>query len=268
MTRYAGQDGLTGYVDGNAITEAKFNVPHGIIMAADGTMYVADRQFCDTSDLARRIYREHVGRQAASPKGRRCLCGDQCPCQPGNPRRHDPRSQRYAAFRLGPDGVVVGMNLMDDVSPYAIPSSAHVIAVTPTTVRLDQFVTGRGVSAGDLIIFNNIDRWSSPTPVFFAVAYIGFPEMIRFTSNGSIVILEGWNGTVRLIDLKSRTVSRVGAFGNVPVVVGVIWASLAVDTAGTCGPVDDIICFTSDTGSLGTRSLTWRLSLDGTYSSP
>lgn len=53
-TRYAGQDGVSGHADGNALTTAAFNEPYSICMQArtdvpghpQGTMYVADNRNC------------------------------------------------------------------------------------------------------------------------------------------------------------------------------------------------------------------------------
>ena len=43
MTTLAGQPLLKGWVDGEALTTAKFNYPYGILLADDGeTLYVTD----------------------------------------------------------------------------------------------------------------------------------------------------------------------------------------------------------------------------------
>jgi hypothetical protein len=128
-----------------------------------------------------------------------------------------------------------------------------------------------GVFGGSPVLTtHNSDVYSSPTPVSFAAGRAVFPNVIRFTSNGDIVFAESHTDCVRRVHLSgvgSGTISRVGCnYNYLEQDPAGQWIWLAVDTAGTCGPVDDIIVAKLQDQSGSGAQYTWRMSLDGTYS--
>jgi hypothetical protein len=106
-------------------------------------------------------------------------------------------------------------------------------------------------------------------PQPFSACYTELPACIRFTSNRNIVLSEQANNTIRLIDLGTKQIKRIGIYEQSWSAVAHStwgeWTWLDVDTQGTCGPVDDIIVLTVDNPS-GTAQDYYRMSLDGSYS--
>jgi hypothetical protein len=98
---------------------------------------------------------------------------------------------------------------------------------------------------------------------------VPFPNVIRFASGGDIVVGEVVSNAVRRIHLGSSTITRVACFSNYLGDGGgggsQQWIWLDVDTAGMCGPVDDIWVFKVQDAINGAH-WTWRMSLDGSYS--
>ncbi|MBV8293492.1 MAG: hypothetical protein JOY55_17070 [Mycobacterium sp.] len=291
ITRYAGQDGTPGYQDGRA-TEAVsgaapvalFNQPFSIVMANGvnppdvpaGTMYVTD----NLNSCIRVI----------SPDGSTVstLCGKAPPNDIPISTIIGGVSTTVATSTFSSDaspnvlhlvsasGVQIGMGAIDQDNPANLTGLNNVItAINGNDVTMSDPVTGGGVIAGDNVVFNVLRTYSPFTPVSFADAVIPLPMGMRFTSQGLIVYFELATGIVRGINPSPghtingqapQTVFCVGAFGNRPTPAGATnWSWLAVDTAGACGPVDDIVCFTADTGTIGNAETTSRLSLDGTY---
>src|SRR5581483_4838002 len=181
FSTYAGTDYTPGYQDGPALT-AKFNEPYSIVMAPDGTMYVAD-----FNNSAIRV--------------------------------------------ISPDGRTVSTLLGKPVPP------APVVAT-------------------------NRDLYSSPSPVPFSTATIPYPQVIRFDSQGNLVMGESVTRVVRLINIQTKTVSRIHVIAP-NTSPGHSWIWLDVDTKGTIGPKDDIIVAQSVGGS-GNVDL-WRYSHDGSF---
>jgi hypothetical protein len=152
--------------------------------------------------------------------------------------------QQNSAIRtISPDGKTVSTIVGGKVGP--VPPSLAVAAASPAT-------------------------YSPSGMVSFAAAYTVFPQFLRTTSAGKIVLGEAWSQTVRLIDRDAGTISQVGTFGGPNNQIGDStnsWMWGDVDALGTCGPVDDVVFAKSDSEP-GSASVIWRCSLDGTYSAP
>lgn len=200
-TRYAGQDGVAGHADGNALTTAAFNEPYSICMQArtnvpghpQGTMYVADNRNC-----------------------RICM--------------------------ISPDGSTVSTLFGNQTN---LPDTSF----------------SGGV---------NFTLWCPNTADPFSDAYAVFPQVLRMASTGNIVLGESWSLSARLIDLTAQTVKRIGQFEGSQFpgynFGGLAWFWIDVDSAGACGPVDDIILFSADAGDIGgNASAIGRMSIDGSY---
>jgi len=113
-----------------------------------------------------------------------------------------------------------------------------------------------------------MDTYSSPTPVSFANAYTAYPQVIRLTSTGDIVLGEAWYQMARRIWLSgpnANTVTRIGAFGDLAIASNLVWYWHDIDDVGACGPVDDIVMFKADSNP-GSAAVIWRWAIDGSYS--
>jgi len=128
------------------------------------------------------------------------------------------------------------------------------------------------------------DTYSRPDPIAFSSphAYIAYPNTIRMSSKGHIVVLEAWyNSMARVVWLSGRnanTITRVGPFGNLatyfdPQVFGWMDVDDAVTSRagsftdpriGACGPQDDIVLFKVDSNP-GSAADNDRWSFDGTF---
>jgi hypothetical protein len=97
----------------------------------------------------------------------------------------------------------------------------------------------------------------------FAQAWVNFPHTLRFDSKGNILFLEIYHQTIRAVDYLKQTVTRVGETIWANDAAGGTWGWFDVDTAGACGPVDDIAVVKAIAGPAGSI---WRISRDGTYS--
>jgi hypothetical protein len=170
-------------------------------------------------------------------------------CMQNVPGHTDPIGTMYIADQqnsairtISPDGKTVSTMAGGAVGP------------TPPTLAA---ATANAASAAN---------YSPPGTLPFTSAYMVFPQFLRMTSAGKIVLGEAWSQTVRVIDPNARTVARVGTFGDIQFGdSGNTWMWGDVDTLGTCGPVDDIVFAKSDSAP-GSAATIWRLSLDGTYS--
>ena len=69
-------------------------------------------------------------------------------------------------------------------------------------------------SGSPLVLTSNIpnaDIYSSPGTVPFATAYTAYPQTLRMTSAGNLVLGEAWyNQMLREINLQTRTIRRIG----------------------------------------------------------
>jgi hypothetical protein len=128
------------------------------------------------------------------------------------------------------------------------------------------------------------DTYSRPDQVAFSSpnAYIAYPNTIRMSSKGHLVVLEAWyNSMARVCWLSgpnANTITRVGPFGNLatyfqPEVFGWMDVDDAVTSTagsftdpgiGACGPQDDIVLFKVDSNP-GSASVNDRWSFDGTF---
>jgi hypothetical protein len=131
------------------------------------------------------------------------------------------------------------------------------------------------------------DHYSSPNPISFSASncYTAYPNTVRMSSKGHIVLFEAWyNGMARLIALSSaggetpNTIRRIGAFGSLASAGGTAstafgWMEVddAVTTTagsftdpgiGACGPQDDLVIFKTDSNP-GSASFASRFSLAG-----
>lgn len=71
--------------------------------------------------------------------------------------------------------------------------------------------------------------------------FIAYPYWMRFTSTGTIVLVESYSLTVRELDLSAGTLRHIGTFqGGTWQLSGAVWTALDVDSKGTIGPVDRI----------------------------
>ena len=195
-SRYAGQDGTPGYVEGRA-TEAVtgsgslalFNRPYSIIMDPNGVMYVADK---------------------------------------GN----------SAIRKISTDGHTVGTLCGGTVGP-----------TPPTEAQLAA----------------NPSMYSPTGTVTFAAGYTAFPQVIRFFSDGNIMLGEDHTTNIREINLSAGTIRWISQFGYpIGQYNGDVWLWADVDSKGAIGPVDDIIFCASN--GVGSAAPSWRASRDGTYS--
>jgi len=161
VSTFAGTSGVAGYQNG-ARSTALFNQPSSIIIAAGGTMYIADAM----NAVIRKI------------------------------------------DSSGNVTTVVGLG------PGAEPSSDTVAQSTST--------------------------YAPDGAVQFSSAYINFPNVIRFDSQGNIVLGETVTQTVRYINLGAQTVTTLARLTNTGNGFGEqIW--LDVDRQGNVGLKDDII---------------------------
>jgi len=116
------------------------------------------------------------------------------------------------------------------------------------------------------------DHYSAPSPggvgVAFSAAncYTAYPQTLRMTSTGDIVMSEAWyNMMLRRIWLSgsnANTITRIMPFGNLAQVVGPGFGFHDVDDVGACGPIDDIVCFKTDANP-GSAGYTSRIAIDG-----
>jgi hypothetical protein len=123
------------------------------------------------------------------------------------------------------------------------------------------------------------DKYSSPLQVTLTDAYTAYPNTIRMTSVGDIVVGEAWyNLMCRRIWLNNNpntpsgnwnTITRLLPFGNNAEAQGTsptAFGSFDIDYAGACGPIDDIVSFKTDSDP-GSAANAFRFSLDLSYNS-
>ena len=276
LTRYAGQDGVSGFTNGSALS-ATFNEPYSIIIADGsghdpaGTMYVADKYNC----AIRKI----------DPAGNvTTLFGNQAnlPTNPGTSNQDSVHGITGASWSGGVLTIALSASISGD--PYVVTGNTialnqmtpgslnglHTITVIdsthvsiPVSSNPGAVSTQYGLTAGYWI--NNYDRFSPAAARPLSSAYAIFPQAIRWTSTqNSFVMLDTWGATIQLVDLVAGTVKRIGSFGNNWQNTPDIWTWMDVDTKGTIGPVDDVVFFSADTNP-GSAAVIWRCSIDGTY---
>jgi len=102
--------------------------------------------------------------------------------------------------------------------------------------------------------------------VSFAAAYTPFPQVIRFFSDGNIMLGEDHTTFIREINLSgSGSIRFIAAFyGTSWQPNGNTWFWADVDTVGAIGPVDDVI-YTQADGGQASAEVNYRCSRDGTY---
>ncbi|OGD30828.1 hypothetical protein A2833_01375 [Candidatus Azambacteria bacterium RIFCSPHIGHO2_01_FULL_44_55] len=95
----------------------------------------------------------------------------------------------------------------------------------------------------------------------FDTATINYPQVIRFDSDGNLIVVEYWTNWVRRINLRTQQVERIIDFSTIGSGGPGDWVWLEVDTKGLMGPKDDIwLTFTESTDTL------FRVSKDGSRS--
>jgi hypothetical protein len=284
-------DGYTG--DEGAATSATFASPSSIIMDASGNMYV-----CDSYNSAiRKITSPAPGTSGTITT----LCGGSVGPTPPDATTFSAANGPFAVSSItwsgatvygsgapGSGTVVMSVPIPNIKAGWSLdlsgatnvggagdPNARYtVIAVTDTShftvISGPAFPAGSGPNSIGMIggspafTAYNRDVYSPPGTVGFANAYVTFPNSIRFTSQGNIVVSEPPTSTMRLIDLSTHTITRIGSFGNyLPVgatsnLTGWMWHD--VDSVGTCGPVDDIIVAIFNDG-LFSAHRGWRMSL-------
>jgi hypothetical protein len=141
----------------------------------------------------------------------------------------------------------------------AFTSNTH-FSITMATVPSSGVITANVYAA---------DTYSSPLSVSFSSAYTMYPQTVRVSSAGDIILGEAWyNQTIRriwLTGINAGTITRIGRFGDLSQASGTGFGWQDVDDVGACGPVDDIVLFKSDANP-GSASVAWRLSIDGSVS--
>jgi len=153
-----------------------------------------------------------------------------------------------------------------ETSTYAVYTVVTFTDSQHFTININPIPTSGPIT---LVVYNS-DIYSSPSQVTFANAYAAYPGFLRMSSAGDIIVGESWyNHMLRRIWLSGPnvgTLTRIGPFGNVALPVGLTWGTHDVDTIGTCGPLDDIVFFKTDSAPGSAESI-WRASIDGSYSS-
>jgi hypothetical protein len=277
VTVYAGTPGDTGdYLDGPAAS-AKFNQPASIIMASDGTMYVADQQ----NSAIRKITPGGTvstlcgGTVGPTPPDVNTLVTStgyavssitwNSTTQSGAVVMATPIANLEVGWTLSLNGAVNSSDGSGDPNIRYIVSA--MASTSNFTIIFEPNVLAKptiGMLSGSMTLFSyNMDIYSPPGTVSFTGGRgsVPFPNVISFTSTGNIVVGEAVTNAIRLIDLSGNTIRRIGCPDNrlqTDTLVGWIW--LDVDSAGTCGPVDDIIIRKVQT-DISAAHYDWRLSL-------
>jgi len=99
----------------------------------------------------------------------------------------------------------------------------------------------------------------------FANAYTAFPQVIRFFSDGNVMLGEDHTTFIREINLSgSGSIRFIAAFyGSSWGYNGSTWFWADIDSVGAIGPVDDIIYTEAD--GVAAAEASYRCSRDGTY---
>ena len=297
-------DGHGGYVDGAAIGQAQFNGPYSICMQKVpgipghpvGTMYVADNYNC----LIRVI--------SADGSTVSTLCGAHPTANPSvtpPPDAHKvginsvfvstvQSSSTYtvASITQNGDGVTAAV-VMASPTPITgdgwkltiqvngtnygdsdgsnLEHGYGIYTVSSFTDSQHFSVTMKPVPASGstlTAIIYAMDTYSSPTAIPLSQAYTAYPQTVRLSSTGDIVLGEAYyNQMLRRIWLTGAhagNITRIGPFGNLAIAASLAWGWHDVDDRGACGPVDDIKCLKADTNP-GSASLIWHWSIDGSY---
>ena len=287
ITVYAGTPGTNGYTgDGGAATSATFNNPSSIIMSDGtgnggpaGTMYVAD----SINNAIRKI----------TPGGTiSTLCGGTLSPGPiinvGGTTPYNVTSMVWSGssgvvVMAAPTNINLGFSIIlsGAVNPDSTgnPNGYYVVSAFTDSQHFSVVVAPidpsgsaanphNGTMTGTPVFTSqNFDVYSLPGTVNFSGAGAGYFSQIysiRFTSNNNIVGVELDGLSARLFDLSANTAVRIGCFGDL--LQGGTWLWIAVNTAGTCGPVDDIVyqSFNSQIGGQGAHE-DWRFSIDARW---
>ena len=292
VTVYAGTPGAPdGYVDNVLGASATFAQPSSIIMDSTGIMYV-----CDSNNQAIRKILPGIGTAAGTVS---TLCGGTVGPTPPTPTQMD-HSTLYSVTSITWDSMtntgavvmaaptIIKLGWTVDLSGAVnTGGSGNPNSGTAGRAEIPRYVVSsftdsqhftirfEGSSLGTCTIGTlsgpmqlqafDADTYSSLTSVSFAAAYTPTPNVIRFNSNGDIVLGETGTLAVRHINLGSSTITRIGSFQDYFERVNQQWVWIDVDTAGMCGVVDDVRQFPVQ-NALSAAHLTWQFSLDGTYS--
>ena len=279
-TVYAGMPLAPGYVDGPAAS-AKFHMPTSVIMTSSGIMYVSDQENC----AIRRI--------SADGKTVDTLCGGRV--GPIPPSIETLTSLGAIHNVIGtivwntvtntgdvvlssPAALVAGqtLNMQGSISSAgaslnnppaywqrfiiaSVIDSTHIKITVPGVLSNPR---NFGTISGPITLQEyNADIYSAPGTVSFDKAYVTFPNWIRFTSTGNIVVGESSTDANRLINLTASTITRIGCFGNrlEQDYKGWYWGD--VDSAGVFGLVDRVIQFKVQDG-VSAAHYTWHSSIE------
>lgn len=302
---YAGQDGVAGHADGAALS-ALFNGPYSICMQKVagipghpvGTMYIADNYNC----LIRMISADGttVSTLAGQANGR-----TNGAIPPPDAVQNGPNSAFNSTVQQSTTyGVTSITQNADGTTAAVVMASPTPIAGVgwKVTIEVNGAAYGDSDPSGGLehtygiytvsafadsqhfsVVMNpvpaagstltavvwSMETYSSPTPIAFASAYTAYPQTVRLSSTGDIVLGEAYyNQMLRRLWLSGTNagkITRIGPFGNLAQAASTNWGWHDVDDVGSCGPVDDIVMFKMDANP-GTANVMWRWSIDGSYS--
>jgi hypothetical protein len=279
---------------------ATFNQPTSIIMDSSGTMYVADQQnnairkitspslgvpgtvstLCGGTVAPGTVTLSQVSGSTSYPVGTGSIVWNAV-TNTGAVTMQNPTGIGLG-YTLQLSGAINNSGGRGDPNSEGGPSSNlpryivvnwtnsqnFTIAFEPTegNPNLAGVTIGTGPLGGSMTLTSfDADIYSSPTSVGFSSAYTPFPEVLRFTSTGNIVLGEIATFAARLINLSNNTISRITSFNAHFHPSGIAWMWLDCDYAGTCGPVDDII-ITAFQDDLTAAHTIWRSSLAQAYS--
>jgi hypothetical protein len=271
---------------------ATFNAPVSIIMDSSGVMYVSDQQ-------------NHAIRKITSGGMVSTLCGGTVgPTLATDAEINgsttynvtsiiwDAVSNTGTVTMASPTGIGLGFTLLlngaiNNAGGTGNPNSASgtsgnlpryivvnwtsstnfKIAFEDTSGNAPGVTIGTGPLGGTMTLTRyDVDVYSSPTAVGFASAYTPYPMTLRFTSTGNIVLAEIATFAARVIDLGAHTISRVTCFdGHLRPGSLVSWMWLDCNSAGTCGPVDNIVMsvFQDD---ITAAHVSWQARIEQAYS--
>jgi hypothetical protein len=288
LTLYAGTPGTPGYTgDGGLAGAATFSAPMSIIMDATGIMYVAD--------FNNSAIRKILPGSGISAGNISTLCGGTVGVTPpvdltGGTSYNvtsitwnsSTNTGVVVMAASGPTGIVLGSSLelsgATNVGGSTDPNTNHSANNIPRYVvtafsddhhftvgferSINPFFIG-SIGGSPVFTVLKVDLYSAPGTVPFSAASLCGINSLRFNSTGDIIFAETNSKAVRWVHLGASTISRVNCYENHISLEGAgEWIWIAVDTAGTCGPVDDILVF-----SFHRFQRTWRMGLTDGYSS-
>jgi hypothetical protein len=299
VTVYAGLPGDPGnYVDNANPLNARFSEPASLIMDGSGNLYVADLR----NSAIRKIASPSLGTAGAVTT---IAGGSTAFGWTGTPIAWSNVAAAGQSYNVSSitwnNGTMTGAVVMatpTNIKPgytidlsgatniggsgdpniryvvSAFTDSQHFTVIFEPNPRAPPSVSIGTIGGSPVFTSLGVDVFSDPETVTLNASggQTVFPNVIRFTHNGNIVIGEGVTGAARLLRLNTldggsvNTISRIGMFDNsIETDPLPTWFWLDVDAAGTCGPQNDILLFKFQT-QYSAAHYVWRLSLDGTYS--